>query len=274
MHSNSALLLVLSIFAIAACTATTTATSTSLPTNEPTTIPATAVPTALPTEQPTILPATAAPTESTFALATAPASTLQIGSWYLFNPSYVEAVEDNGALILTLKGRALWFMQDRGVLAYQLVRGNFRLTATVRASKASDPTQPPAGPVVQLGGLMARNPSNGLENYVFIVVGQDTNDLSVETKTTTDSVSKWDGPSWGSAEAELALCRIDATFNLYKRHIGDSTWELAKSFTRPDLPDTLQVGPNIYSDGKPDLQVRYEGLKIEPIEDESGCTIS
>ncbi len=116
--------------------------------------------------------------------------------------------------------------------------------------------------------------NNGQENYVFIVVGFDTNDLSVETKTTTDSVSKWHGPSWGSAEAELALCRVGATFNLYKRPIGGTDWELAKSFERSDLPDTLQVGPNIYSDGKPDLQVRYEGLEIEPVENEAGCTAS
>ncbi len=42
---------------------------------------------------------------------------------------------------------------------------------------------------------MARDGTGSGENYVFIVVGNDGNGLSVETKTTVDSVSAWDGPS-------------------------------------------------------------------------------
>lgn len=192
--------------------------------------------------------------------------------WFIFNPIHVDTASDNGTLVLTLKSRALWFMDQRGVLLYRLVRGNFRLTAKVEARKNSDSSQPPQGPVVQLGGLMARSPKPGRENYVFIVVGQDVNDLSVETKNTVDSLSKYDGPSWGSSDAELRICRVGPAFNLYKRPVGSDTWQLASSVDRPDLPEILQVGPNIYSDGPPDLQVRYDDLLLENIIGQDDCT--
>src|SRR5260370_297937 len=86
---------------------------------------------------------------------------------------------------------------------------------------------------------------------------------ALNTNHTVDGVSKYDGPSWGSADAELRICRVDSTFNLYKRPVGETTWTLALTVDRPDLPAIVQVGPNIYSDGKPDLQVRYDNLALE-----------
>jgi hypothetical protein len=43
------------------------------------------------------------------------------------------------------------------------------------------------------------------------------------------------------------------------------------TFQRPDLPDALQVGVNIYTDGVPDITARFEGLAIEPLEDGEDC---
>jgi hypothetical protein len=193
--------------------------------------------------------------------------------WSVFNPSAVSISTENDSLILTLRSRRLWFMNERGVLVYQLVSGNFKITAEVHAMKNSDPSQPPGGDgTVQLGGLMARNGTGGPENYVFIVLGDDGNGLSIETKNTVDSFSKYDGPSWDSSEAELRLCRFGSTYNLYKKHIGtNEAWMLADSFDRPDLPESLQVGANIYTDSVPDLRLRFDHLRIESITSESDC---
>ena len=93
---------------------------------------------------------------------------------------------------------------------------------------------------------------------------QDEDNFRIETK--------YDGPSWGSAEAELRLCRFGQIFKLYKRHIGASEpWLLTETFDRPDLPDTLQVGVNIYTDNTPDLSVRFEQLRLEPLSAETDC---
>ena len=193
--------------------------------------------------------------------------------WSVFNPNAVDVKAENGSLVLTLKLRALWFMSQRGVLMYQPVPGNFKITADVHAAKSSDPSQAPGGDgTVQLGGLMARSGAGGKENYVFIVLGDDGNGLSIETKNTTDSFSEYHGPEWDASEAELRLCRFGQTFNLYKRHIGaGEPWVLAESIERPDLPDTLQVGANIYTDSTPDLRMRFDHLRIETVSDQAAC---
>ena len=194
--------------------------------------------------------------------------------WSVFQPSAVDIAVDDGALVLTLKRRALWFNQEQGVLVYQPVTGNFRVTAVVSATRASSPGRPPGGDgTVQLGGLMARAGVPGRENYVFIVVGSDATGLAVETKTTVDSVSAWEGPNWPAPAAELRLCRVGQTFFLYKRAVDSGeNWTLAQTIDRPDLPETLQVGANLYTDSRPDLQVRFDHLRIEPAETESDCT--
>jgi hypothetical protein len=204
----------------------------------------------------------------------APTSIPGFEGWSAFNAEAVEIRVEDGTLVLTLKHRALWFMSQRGVLFYKPVTGNFKISADVTAAKDSDPSQPPGGDgSVQLGGLMARDGGGGQENYVFIVVGEDSDGLSVETKTTIDGVSKWNGPAWDSGTAELRLCRLNETFNLYKRHAGAGEgWTLAETYQRSDLPETLQVGANIYTDSTPDLRVRYQELRIEPVSSEAECT--
>jgi len=193
--------------------------------------------------------------------------------WSVLNPQAVDIKVENSSLILTLKQHALWFMEQRGVLMYKLTVGNFKITADIHTAKNSDPTHPPGGNgSVQLGGLMARNGNFGRENYVFIVAGDDGNGLSIETKNTTNSESVYDGPAWDSADAELRLCRFGQTFYLYKRHVNSNeTWIPAKTFERPDLPDELQVGVNIYTDGKPDVQIHYDNISIESISTTADC---
>jgi hypothetical protein len=226
-----------------------------------------------------MLEATVTPSSTPTAIATTapiatstPAPLVGYEDWQVINPQAVTIGLDNGALVLTLKRRALWFMGEQGVLFYKTVTGNFKITTHVLATRASAPTQRFAGNTVQLGGLMLRNGKSGLENYAFIVVGQDADGLSVETKNTTDSVSEWAGPRWSNSDAELRVCRFGATINLYKRHFGaGEAWTLAASYPRPDFPETLQVGVNIYTDGPPDIQVRYDDLQLKPIVDEGSC---
>jgi hypothetical protein len=227
----------------------------------------------VPTDIPTFTPAPATISSPTRTAVPTLTAIPGLEGWSVFNASAVDIAVDGEAYILTLNRRALWFMDQRGVLIHQLVRGDFKITADVYTSKQSDPSQPPGGDgSVQLSGLMARNGKGGLENYVFIVVGDDGNGLSVETKNTMDSLSRYDGPSWGSVSAELRICRFGSTFNLYKRVVdSNDSWELADSFDRPDLPEELQVGVNIYTDSTPDLQARIENLRVEPLSSLNDC---
>jgi len=257
---SRALFLSLLLLWLAACAAPapTQSTRTAAATTTPT---ATSAPTGTLTVKPTRTPL--------------PTSTAIPGfeGWSVVNPQAVEIRSQDGALTMTLRQKALWFMERRGVLLYKPVEGDFRITADVHTSKRSDPTQPPGGDgSVQLGGLMARSGDGGQENYLFIVAGDDGDGLSIETKNTLESFSKYSGPAWDSPEAGLRLCRIGATFNLYKRHVGtNEAWTLAATFERTDLPHGLQVGLNIYTDSAPDLQIRYDHITIDPVADASDC---
>jgi hypothetical protein len=138
-----------------------------------------------------------------------PSSIPGFEDWSVVNPQAVDIVSENGDLILTLKQRALWFMNSKGVLVSKPVKGDFKISADVYTAKESDPSQPPGGNgSVQLGGVMARNGEGGRENYVFIVVGDDGNGLSVETKDTQAGNSKFQGPAWDGPAAELRICRV------------------------------------------------------------------
>ncbi|NUO53181.1 MAG: hypothetical protein HOV80_30405 [Polyangiaceae bacterium] len=121
---------------------------------------------------------------------------------------------------------------------------------------------------------MARDPASdaGQENYVFIVVGFDENDVSVETKSTTNDMSDYIGPTWPGTDAELRLCRVGASFHLYKRAIGGTTWEEAMVYDRPDLGASLQVGPNIYSLAAPDLTVSFDEVTFARVASVADCT--
>ena len=144
------------------------------------------------------------------------------------------------------------------MLVWKPVDGDFRISATVEVARTTDPSTPlDEGGTVRLGGLMAR--ADGVrENYVFVVVGADANGLSVETKSTHDNDSRFEGPAWPATTADLRLCRSGSTFTMLKRPAGSNDpWTVAATIDRPDLPATLQVGPNLYTDGPPDVTARY-----------------
>lgn len=196
-------------------------------------------------------------------------------AWSVLRPNLVQVGVAGGALSLRASSHSLWYQASRGPLVHKLVTGDFRVTARVHARRSTDESLAPSQNI-HLGGLMARDPASepsGVENYVFIVVGQDENDPSVETKTTDDSQSTYQGPSWLEPDAELRICRLGSTLRLYKRPVGAVTWTLAATFNRPDLPETLQVGPFIYAaSNAPDLIVRFDEVVFADASVVGDCT--
>jgi hypothetical protein len=192
--------------------------------------------------------------------------------WHLINGADVDLGSTDAGLAMTLTKRALWFQASKGVLFYTTISGDFRITSTVETSKTSDSSQDPGGDgTTQLAGIMARA-QTPQENYVFIAVGSDSSGLSVETKSTTNNDSKFEGPAWPTGDAELKLCRIGTDFTLWKRAIdsGDD-FTLAATFKRPDLTGELQVGANLYSDSTPDITALFPDLTVEPLDPGEAC---
>jgi hypothetical protein len=66
---------------------------------------------------------------------------------------------------------------------------------------------------------------------------------------------------------------VGAELRLFKRPPGSTTWLPAASYRRPDLPDTLQVGPIVYaSKAAPDLDVAFDQVTFAPVAGLADCT--
>lgn len=246
-------------------------------------VPALLIAACQPTAAPTVAPIPPGATQSldSPSIADAPTATPAPGrtpvpgfeSWATINPQAAQISLDDGALVMHLIGRVLWFNDQKGVLFHESVTGDFRATATVRTSKASDPSAAPGQDgTIQLAGLMARTevPS---ENYVFIVSGSIGNSTGLESKTTTASRSVYiQRAASTQGDADLQLCRRGATFQLAWRAAGSTDdWQPMTTFDRPDMPPTLEVGANIYTDSVPDLIARFEGLTIDRLGAGDAC---
>lgn len=199
------------------------------------------------------------------------------GAWSIFKPSVVTVALSGGRLHMTPGAGSLWYNDAQGPAVYQNVTGNFKVTSTVHAHRKNMALDVPPIGSVHLAGLMARRAvaeGNGSqEDYVFIVVGFDVNDLSVEHKTTDNGVSTYDGPTWPNGEAELRICRLGGTFRVYKRAIGGSVWTLAQTYDRADLPATLQVGAVTYStEASPDVMGTFDSIDFGSVAVEADCT--
>jgi hypothetical protein len=191
-------------------------------------------------------------------------------SWTVFNPNLVQVSEGGGTLKLQAVGDSFWYQGNQGVLVYKLVNGDFKATTTVHVSKASNTAIAP-DQSIELAGLMARNPTSAMENYVLIVLGlAEMGHIAVENKETTNDVSVFSETAW-PVDAELRICRVGSQFTLLRRMVGTTAWTVDTQTTRTDLPATLQVGPNLYDHRlTPDLLAAFDRFAFEPVG--AGCT--
>ncbi len=175
---------------------------------------------------------------------------------------------------------AVWFENYRGPLAYKTVSGDFAFTTRVNINDrddvgGSDADSVPGDGDFSLGGVMIRTPrditdapnewapgsmaddgTNNGENFVFLSLGYGNeayangeNQFSLEVKTTRNSSSDLELTSLGpdASIAEIQIARIGGdVFTLYR--LPGEEWQVHRRYSRPDMPDTLQVGVVTYTD--------------------------
>ncbi len=199
-------------------------------------------------------------------------------SWSIVNGNNFSYSVSNGALGLRPTTNTLWWMGDAtGALVHKLVTGNFKITTAVRARRASK-TSLAVGPTdYQFGGIMARAPNSTSQNYVFGVIG-DRGNLQVETKSTINNESQVNAKDWPSGDAQLRLCRVGSMIHVLSRPISGGSWAIAAPwgppYERPDLPQTLQVGPIAYTwTNSPDLRASFDYVRYAPVASAADCTV-
>ena len=164
-----------------------------------------------------------------------------------------EVVVRDGSLEL-IPWTTAWYADFHGPYLFREVTGDFVATARVQSRGLKGPVPEKT---YSCTGLMARQPRDttpatwepGGENYVFLTsgVGNDRGVPNLETKTTVDSTSTLTLTPIAEGWTDLAIVRGGTAFvMLYREPGGD--WEISDVFERTDLPATLQLGVNVYTD--------------------------
>lgn len=169
----------------------------------------------------------------------------------------------------------VWYQSWRGPMAFQNVSGDFSFTTEIHVTDrddigGSDADDIPGDGQFSLAGAMIRTPrditnpatdwtagsmaddgTNDGENYVFLSLGYGAadNEFSLEVKTTRNSNSQLELTSLGQ-DANTVTVQISRVGNsiiaMYQQPGQD--WQVHRRYSRPDMPETMQVGLVSYSD--------------------------
>ncbi|MBC8069973.1 MAG: hypothetical protein IAG13_16665 [Deltaproteobacteria bacterium] len=193
----------------------------------------------------------------------------ELSGWGLFNDALATRSVEGGHLMLDAGANTAWVHGQTAILLSKEVAGDFMATASLRVVGLAAPDEPPP-PIFRFGGLLARSAQDGPENTVHIALGTD-DDPSVETKSTRDGVSTWQGPPWPSAAGEVRICRLGSSFLMYVRE-ADGAWVLSNAYARPDMPEVLEVGPMAFNNSPtPDLHVSFDFVHFAAVSSQADC---
>jgi len=162
-----------------------------------------------------------------------------------------------------------WYEDFHAPFLFREVTGDFVVTARLRADGLDGgvPTVP-----WSLAGLMVRAPRDvtpatwrpGGEGWLFLTTGvADAPGQPVfETKTTVASRSTLRLQPARAGWVELRIVRRGPAFELLTRYDGEE-WVTRERFDRPDLPATVQVGINAYTDWYSAGALRADPLRFD-----------
>lgn len=169
----------------------------------------------------------------------------------------------DGWLTVRPRPNHAWYNEGMGPMLHRAVAGDFLVETRVQTHSANNPGTPPSAHY-NSAGLIVRDPAStqGRQNWVVTNVGRQDPHTGTEVKTTTDSRSVLELQP-GPAEARLRLARLGDTIYALRRFPDDDAWTLIRTYDRPDLPDTVQVGLMCNGwTGDADLVAQYDYVRI------------
>jgi hypothetical protein len=164
---------------------------------------------------------------------------------------------------VVVPSRSSWVNAHRAFYLYRGVRGDFDVRARLRVTGRAG-RDPRAD--WSLSGLLVRaaGTQGAPENWLALRTGQVGGRRVFERKTTERSRSRLAllgaRPGW----TQLRIVRRGARFTLLTRR-DDGGWRRRATYTRPDLPGTLQVGIDAFSgQGSPraDLRAQVDWIRF------------
>ncbi len=212
----------------------------------------------------------------------------QVEGW----PDMMKHIEVKNGFLIMEPNTSGWYADYHAPFVFKEVTGDFSVTTRLKISGLR--TDIPET-TWSLSGIMIRAPRNispkdwepNGENWMFLTTGfaNDLNQPVFETKTTINSTSRLKLHPNKLDWVSLKIVRNGGTFTLFYRYDDLNDWNKIETFQRNDLPETLQVGLNAYTDfyaagkellgdyyrynttvvtyGKPDLRVQVDYFRIE-----------
>ncbi len=192
-------------------------------------------------------------------------------SWTILNPTWFTRTISGGVLEMqpTVSGSTVtWYAEGEGPFVYKYVTGDFTVTAQVHAFDPASPQSPPPANF-RMGGITVRDPSApaGRHNWLHVAVGGGNASvpIAVEDKNTIDSVSNLVLHPIAETRGDVRVQRRGTRFSLYYRAPNATTWQLLRAHERPDLPQRLQVGLNVFAWRAPTaVRLRVESIEFRP----------
>jgi hypothetical protein len=171
-----------------------------------------------------------------------------------------------------------WYADFYGAFLFKEVTGDF--FATTRLKVTGKNSELPTA-LWSLAGLMAREPRPNAnkdnwkpsgENWLFFTTGiaEPAGQPVFETKSTVNSRSNLKLRPSKSGWVELGIARVRSAFVLLYRYDGETKWQIQERFHRRDLPRTLQVGVNAYSDWYGAQEFHNDPLKFNTVAVKNG----
>ncbi len=181
-----------------------------------------------------------------------------------------------------------WFGSSVGPFRYKLVTGDFVATSHIVAGNVGVPNDPGVAPTgtYNSAGFVARDPTSASspsgESWIMYNHGTQVFDataghaLATESKTTIDSTSVLTlrpVQSETSNAGELMICRSASLFHMFRRMDDETSWTLEETYSRPDLPETLQVGLVVNGWTNATLRAQFDYFRIlnDPVTDADDC---
>ena len=184
-------------------------------------------------------------------------------------------IDETNAGMLTLEPTHTpgWFQDGDAPFLFKELSGDFVIETHVTALNRNDLSSPPSQQY-NSAGLLVRNgaSSPGDEDWLMYNVGYQDTFVGTEGKTTEDSQSILTLTP-GDHAGRLRICRLGTDYHMYRWLDDETDWTLEHTYSRPDLPGTLQVGliANGYQP-PPDLHARFDYARFGTVSSQSDCT--
>lgn len=205
-----------------------------------------------------------------------------------------------------------WYSDFQAPFVFKPVTGNFVVETSVRVASTFAPANPAVAPTgaFNSAGVVVRDPASpsrtisGQQSWIMYNIGWQLDSFAREAKTTRRGGSS---PSLstlylnktpaGVFSARLRICRIGSSFRLYHLHPTETTWTEERvisttqemgngagvatpgvdathlSFTRTDLPSTLQVGLIANAWGAPaQTRGQFDYIHLGAVSTVADCT--